>query len=109
MREASSHWYVEGNPKVMKITTQDGSFTNTQTAKPSNILLRDPVTNNAGDFTITTKIKFDAMQNFEFAGLIVYQDDENYVSLGRAFSAVNKSGLQKDVMVRQLTKITQTQ
>ncbi|MDR4888382.1 family 16 glycosylhydrolase [Fredinandcohnia sp. QZ13] len=86
VRETGSHWYVEGNPKIMKITTQDGSFTNTQTAKPSNILLRDPFTNEAGDFTISTKVKFDATQNFEFAGLIVYQDDKNYVSLGRAFS-----------------------
>lgn len=84
IREVESHWYVERNPKVMKITTLDGSFTNTQTSKPSNILLReDPVT---GDYTISTKIKFDAAANFEFAGLIVYQDDGNYVSLGRAFS-----------------------
>ncbi|WP_397356931.1 DUF1349 domain-containing protein [Paenibacillus sp. N3.4] len=88
VREEGSAWSVEGNPKAMKITTQEGGFT--RPTKPNNILLRNPAPSETGDFTVSTKIKFNATVNFEYAGLIMYQDDNNYVSLGRCFSANNQ-------------------
>ena len=60
----------------MKLTTQEGSWGGT---KPS-LLLRDSGTN--GNFSISTKLKFDATMGFEWAGLIVYQDDGNFITLG---------------------------
>ncbi|NOV01670.1 S-layer homology domain-containing protein [Paenibacillus planticolens] len=87
VRENGANWYVDGNPKQMNITTQDGSFTNTQTSLPGNMLVRDPGTT---DFAFSAKVKFNASANFEYAGLIVYQDDKNYISLGRCFSGANQ-------------------
>ncbi len=90
IREAGASWTVEGTPKALRLSTQDGSFTNAAYAMPNNILLRDAVTDESGDFEISTKIKFSATANFEYAGLIVYTDDKNYVSLGRCFSGTNQ-------------------
>ncbi|MCD1258661.1 S-layer homology domain-containing protein [Paenibacillus athensensis] len=87
IRENAANWFVDGNPKQLNVTTQDGSFTNTQTALPGNILVKNPGTD---DFSFSVKVKFNASVNFEYAGLIAYQDDKNYVSLGRCFSSVNQ-------------------
>ncbi|TVY07487.1 Ig-like domain-containing protein [Paenibacillus cremeus] len=80
VRESRDNWALTGNPNVMRLTTIEGSWSGT---KPSNILLRDP---GASDFTISTKLNFNAAANFEWAGLIVYQDDGNLISLGRDYS-----------------------
>jgi regulation of enolase protein 1 (concanavalin A-like superfamily) len=97
VRESQGNWATDpNNANVMKLTTIEGSWGGT---KPSNILLRDPGT--TGDFTISTKLKFAASANFEWAGLIVYQSDGNLISLGRSsvnqirFSQV-KNGTQTD-------------
>ncbi|RKP54471.1 hypothetical protein D7Z26_14080, partial [Cohnella endophytica] len=78
VRESQADWAtVPNNANGMRLTTIEGSWGG---SKPSNILLRGPV---AGDFTISTKLKFDAKNGFEWAGLIVYQDDGNAITLGR--------------------------
>jgi regulation of enolase protein 1 (concanavalin A-like superfamily) len=41
-----------------------------------------------GDFTIETRVLFEPATNFQFAGLVVYQDDLNTLALGRAFCDV---------------------
>lgn len=79
VRESRDNWAISGtNPNVMKLTTIEGRWGSPLT---SNILLRNPEA--TGDFTISTKINFDAKTGYEFAGLIVYQDDGNLISLGR--------------------------
>ncbi|TXK72267.1 Ig-like domain-containing protein [Paenibacillus sp. N3.4] len=78
VRESQADWAtVPNNANGMRLTTIEGSWGG---SKPSNILLRGPV---AGDMTISTKLKFDAKNGFEWAGLIVYQDDGNAITLGR--------------------------
>ncbi|MGO4496333.1 family 16 glycosylhydrolase, partial [Paenibacillus sp. 2RAB27] len=77
VREISSNWYAESSPDAIRLTTIEGSWGGT---KPSNILLRSPGTS---DFTISTKVKFDASNGYEWAGLIVYQDDGNAITFGR--------------------------
>jgi hypothetical protein len=46
-------------------------------------MLLMPVTNE--DFEIRTSLKFLPQADFQFAGLVVYQDDGNYLLFGRAF------------------------
>ncbi|NOU98723.1 Ig-like domain-containing protein [Paenibacillus planticolens] len=78
VRESQAEWAtVPNNANGMRLTTIEGSWGG---SKPSNILLRGPVT---GDLTISTKLNFDAKNGFEWAGLIVYQDDGNAITLGR--------------------------
>ena len=66
----------------MRIITQTGDIYQTYTDL-KNILLQ----NITGDWTITTKVTFSAKpsQIYQQAGLIVYQDDNNYVKLARIF------------------------
>ncbi|NQX67295.1 Ig-like domain-containing protein [Paenibacillus alba] len=79
VRETPSNWAVDrSNGNIMKLKTLNGSWT--QTGKPSNILVRDPGTT---EFTISTKLKFAPDANYEWAGLIIYQDDGKFITLGR--------------------------
>ncbi|NOV01671.1 Ig-like domain-containing protein [Paenibacillus planticolens] len=82
VRESAGYWALDPkNANVMKLSTQEGTW-GSSTNYPKGVLLTNPGT--AGDFTITTKLKFDASNNFEWAGLIVYQDDKNLISFGRS-------------------------
>jgi regulation of enolase protein 1 (concanavalin A-like superfamily) len=47
-----------------------------------NLLLRPAA---QGDFMIKTRVRFEPNTNFQFAGLVIYQDDGNLLQLGRAF------------------------
>ncbi|RTE08360.1 S-layer homology domain-containing protein [Paenibacillus whitsoniae] len=86
VRESAGSWALDPkNGNVMKLSTQEGTW-GSSSNYPKGVLLTDPGT--AGDFTITTKLKFDASKSFEWAGLIVYKDDKNLISFGR--SAVNQ-------------------
>jgi regulation of enolase protein 1 (concanavalin A-like superfamily) len=39
----------------------------------------------AGDFQIETRINFRPENNFQFAGLIIYGSDSNFIQAGRAY------------------------
>lgn len=98
VRESQGNWAIESNDaNVMKLMTEEGSW---RGSKPKNIVLRSPGSNTS-DFSIATKLEFDASRNFEWAGLIVYQDDGNAITLGRSavgqirFSQI-KGGAQTD-------------
>lgn len=100
VRESRDNWAINPtNSNFLKLTTIEGSWGGT---KPSNILLRDP---GLSDFSISTKLKFDADKSFEWAGLIVYQDDGNLISLGRQ---ANGSPAAKQIRFSQVKAGTQT-
>jgi regulation of enolase protein 1 (concanavalin A-like superfamily) len=95
VREDSAKWSLASAPGSMRITAQSGDlFTTTNTAK--NILLQDAPT---GDFTITTKLTFPAKpsSNNQQAGLVIYQDDDNYVKLVRGYFNGNAFEFDKEV------------
>jgi len=50
-----------------------------------NLLLR-PVAD--GDFVIKTHLNFEPDTNFQFAGLVIYQDTDNFLQFGRAYCDV---------------------
>jgi uncharacterized protein YjdB len=98
--ESRDNWAINpANPNFIRLTTIEGSWGGT---KPSNILLRAP---GSADFSISTKLKFDADKSFEWAGLIVYQDDGNLISLGRQ---ANGSPAAKQIRFSQVKTGTQT-
>jgi Tol biopolymer transport system component/regulation of enolase protein 1 (concanavalin A-like superfamily) len=47
-----------------------------------NLLLRGAA---SGDFVIKTRLLFEPDTNFQFAGLVIWQDENNFLQLGRAF------------------------
>ena len=85
VREDPTHWSLTDNSGNLRITTQEGSPYMSGTGK--NILLTPP---NMEDFQITTKATFSPVENFHSASAVVYEDDDNYIELGRRFGDLDK-------------------
>lgn len=78
IREDSSHWSLTDHSGYMRITTQTGGIYGNYYAPEPNILLTDaPVQ----DFQITTKVTITPTQDHQTAGILYYQDDDNYLNL----------------------------
>jgi Tol biopolymer transport system component/regulation of enolase protein 1 (concanavalin A-like superfamily) len=82
-------WYWENeNPAMWSLAVQPGFLRIYASPYPTggeNLLLR-PVAQ--GDFMIKTRLLFEPNTNFQFAGLVIYQDEDNFLQLGRAFCDV---------------------
>src|SRR5258706_4506181 len=84
--------WLEENPKKLSLSAVPGSLQIMASDAsfdgpylPLNILLRDaPI----GDFEITTSLRFTPTSNFQFAGLVIFQDHGNVLQFGRAFCDV---------------------
>ena len=79
-------WYwVNENPDGWSLTEQTGFLRINSSPYPTggeNLLLR---TGAEGNFTIATHVLFEPTANWQFAGLVIYQDESNYVQFGRSF------------------------
>lgn len=77
--------FVDGTSAGWSLTERPGYlrlYTSTNRLMDENVLLRAPA---RGNFTIETHVTFQPQADFDFAGLIVYQDAQNYFQLGRAY------------------------
>ena len=78
IRENPATWSLASNPGFMRIQAETGDmYTTTQTGK--NILLQTP----AEDWTVEAKLIFNVRPHVSYqqGGLMVYQDDSNFVKL----------------------------
>lgn len=99
--QSASTWSLDANNSgVLRIWTQFGSLLGTAAQASNNArnLVLQPY-NPATDWTVTTKLTFPAVvTNASFlgqtAGLLVYQDDDNFIFLGRAFNPGHPSQLE---------------
>ncbi len=83
VRPDPTHVSVTKNPGKLTITTQTGTLGFDETARggaAKNLyLIRNPAA-EGGDFVLTTCIEsFKPTTNFQQGGLLVYDDDDNYV------------------------------
>jgi ammonium transporter Rh len=79
VREDPRNWSLANIPGALQINVSRGyipAHTNT------NILLRPAPAEN---FQIETQITFKPRDNFQFAGLIIYESDSNFIQAGREF------------------------
>lgn len=79
VRPDTSHWSLATKPGYLRITATRGDLwagANTAT----NLLLRQPTDS---DFSIITQVTIAPFLPAQQAGLLVYQDDDNYVRLTR--------------------------
>jgi len=81
IREDGENWSLAARPGALRIMTQEGGIL--EAPNNGRNLLLMPV--HSSDFTIETCIEFDPSENFQIAGLLVYQDDDNFLMLGRAY------------------------
>src|SRR5699024_1741069 len=62
----------------LEIITQPGDINNDNPASPENFILQSAP---EGDFTIETRFQAPLAQRWQYAGLLAYGDDDNYVKL----------------------------
>ena len=83
LEEDPTKWSLSAVPGSLQILASDASFDGPYI--PLNILLREAPTE---DFEITTSVRFTPTSDFQFAGLVVLQDQKNVLQFGRAFCDV---------------------
>jgi len=81
VREDAGLWSLSANPGNLRLITHQGSlFESNNNTK--NLLVQPAP---GGDYVIETMVDFEPTHNFQFAGLLVYYDDDNYLQFGRAY------------------------
>ena len=78
VREDPLNWSLLNQPGSLQINVTGGYVA---AHNYSNLLLRLAP---EGNFQIETEITFRPLRDFQFAGLIIYQDDSNFIQAGRA-------------------------
>jgi Tol biopolymer transport system component len=79
-------WYwVNEEPAMWNLTENAGFlriYTSPYATGSQNLLLRSP---DADEFVLYTRVLFEPGTNFQFAGLVIWQDASNFLQFGRAF------------------------
>lgn len=88
VREDPSNWSLTARPGYMRIATQPENLTFDRDSQ-KNLFLTPQID---GDFRITTRLSFTPTENYHQAGLIVYQDDDNYLKFHRVYDHGNWVG-----------------
>ena len=76
IREEEEQWNLTERDGFMRFILEPAYY-------PRNLLLRPAP---EGDFEISTRVLFTPSSNFQFAGLLIYQDDDNRIKHGRAYA-----------------------
>jgi beta-xylosidase len=75
IRENDALWSLSSKPGYLRIVLDSAR-------PPRNLLVREVGSPN---FQIMTHVLFEPTSNYQFAGLLVYQDDNTIASFGRAY------------------------
>jgi regulation of enolase protein 1 (concanavalin A-like superfamily) len=81
VRGDPTHWSLTDRPGYLRITIQHGDLYGRWNDN-ENMLLRTAPT---GDFEVVTCVTINPTLNYQQAGLVVYQDDDNHFRLTRAY------------------------
>jgi beta-xylosidase len=79
VREDPENWSMTALPGALQINVA-GGYVAKQTNP--NVLLRPAP---EGDFQIQTQLTFRPTRNYQFAGLIIYEDNSNFLQAGRSY------------------------
>lgn len=81
VRENPANWSLSALPGFLRIMTEYGGL-NDMFNSAKNILLLPA---HAGNYDITTKLHFIPNDNFHTAGLILYENDDSFIQMGKAY------------------------
>ena len=81
VREDGNYWSLDEDPGYLRIRTQEGGVYGTLNNQRNLLVAPAP----PGNFQVTTKLEINPSQNFQYGGLMVYVDDDNYVQINRAY------------------------
>jgi regulation of enolase protein 1 (concanavalin A-like superfamily) len=87
-RADNSKWSLTSKPGFLSLETSTGEIYQGTNNLPNIFLKAAP----AGDFVITTKVDASVRKNFQQAGLLLYQNDDNYVKLGHVWDTEGAAG-----------------
>ena len=96
VREDPENWSLTALPGALQINVAGGYVA--EETNP-NLLLRSAP---EGDFQIQTQLTFRPTRNYQFAGLIIYEDSSNFLQAGRSYcdsTGCAGSGLYMDLYV----------
>jgi beta-xylosidase len=79
IREDPSNWSLVTLPGSLQINVAGGYV---EARTNPNLLLRPAP---EGNFQIQTQITFRPTRNYQFAGLIIYENDSNFIQAGRSY------------------------
>ncbi len=85
--EDAANWSLEDTPGSLTIQSLPGDTYQTDNTADNVFLVDVP----AGDFTAITEVDATAVQNFQGAGLIAWQDIDNYVRAGLTHADIAQS------------------
>ncbi len=80
VREDRSHWSLTARQGYLRIVTQHGSLVRDQN-DARNLLLQEA----PGNYQASTRLDFQPGVDGQAAGLLIYEDDDNYLFVGRAY------------------------
>jgi beta-xylosidase len=100
VREDPTHWSLSARPGYLRIITQTGGVYES-TEKQKNLLLMFAP---RGDFRIVTKCTINPTENYQYAGLMVYEGRNNYVQINRAFTDGNSFNFDIEANGTPITK-----
>ena len=78
VNEDIANWSLSSNPGTLTIDGQAGQFYQTEHTG-QNVLLEDAP---PGNFIAETKVALDPAENYQQAGLVLWQDDDTWLRLG---------------------------
>jgi beta-xylosidase len=82
VREDPTHWSLKASPGHLRIITQAGGIYEATKDQRNLALMHAP----EGDFRTIVKCTINPTENFQYAGLMVYQNEDNYVQVNRAYT-----------------------
>jgi len=92
VRQDSANWSLSTAPGSMRITCQTGEINSTNTTA-KNILLQSAP---SGNWTVITKVTGKPAANWAQAGILVYQDDDNWLKVDRLYDSGNQFQIGKE-------------
>ena len=97
--DVARHSWLNGPPTALRIINQSGELFGTCCNNAKNLLLRGAP---AGDYSIVTKVAVNVDETAERAALLVYQNDDAYVELSRAWVDQNAVNMSSDAGVASI-------
>ncbi|WP_079908841.1 PA14 domain-containing protein [Paenibacillus sp. 32352] len=101
-RPNNDNWSLTSNPGNLTIQTQTGDSFEKSNALKNAFLQNAP----SGDFVITAKVNASVRKNFQQAGLLVWQDEDNYVRFGHVWDTQGATGKSLETAYEKNAKYT---
>lgn len=96
-REDAARWSLTAKPGSLRLQTLSGDSHQTSNSLKNVFLRKAP----EGDFAITTKVTAPVAKNHQQAGLIIWQNEDNYVRLGHVWDTVGSTGKSLETAVER--------